>query len=151
MAGLRSVNICDFDPRLDRVPVAGDPFCPDVVRLTSLFGVGGGGAKPGSRIGTPEPCEKVREGDSGGAMLDLGLPCCDSGRIDSRLIHEPPEETESRMFSTIGRDATSLCRMKDCLRPVSLADPGACTLNGRCVRGELATGDARGLKVGSPT
>jgi hypothetical protein len=66
-------------------------------------------------MGVPEPWEK-REGASG-PMLDLGLPCCESGRMDeSRLIHDPFEDTESLAFSAIGRAVRSFCLMNDCLR-----------------------------------
>lgn len=74
------------------------PFCPDVVvLLTSLFGEAReAGGWP--RIGTPEPCEKVME-DESGPTLDLRLPFWDSGRSDSLLIQESFDETESLLFS----------------------------------------------------
>lgn len=64
-------------------------------------------------MGAPEPCEKVREGESG-PMLDLMLPCCERGRIDSRLIHEPLDENESLASSAMGGGAQSPCLIKDC-------------------------------------
>jgi len=93
-----------------------------VVRFTSLFGALCDGFGPASSIGAPEPFEKARDGESG-PKLDRGLlPCCDKGRIDSRLSHESREDTESRAFSTIGRVVTSPCRIKECLLSLSLGD-----------------------------
>lgn len=57
-----------------------------------------------------------------GPKLDLGLPCCEVGRSDSRLLHVPcVEETESREVSALfaGVD-TSLDRIYDCRRLVVL-------------------------------
>lgn len=45
-------------------------------------------------MGAPEPCEELNRAESA-AMLDLGLPCCDRGRMDRRLNHEPLEDIES--------------------------------------------------------
>jgi len=87
-------------------------------------------------MGAPEPCEKVRDGESG-ATLDLGLPCCDSGRMESRLIHESLEETESLGgFSAIGLELRSACRKNECLLSFSLGDE-TCIPEGRCVRDEF--------------
>lgn len=75
-------------------------------------------------MGAPEPCENVRDGESG-PMLDLGLPCCDNGRIESRLIHESLEDTESRVtLSAIG-ERGSLWRINEFLRSLSLRDTEA--------------------------
>ena len=47
-------------------------------------------------------------------MLDLGLPCCDRGRIDQRrLIHEPFEENESLETSEMGGGTLSACLMAE--------------------------------------
>jgi len=136
VAGLRSVSICDFDDLLDKVPCCGEFCCPDVVRFTSLLGAVCDGPVPGSRIGAPEPYEKVRDGESG-PKLDLGLPCWDNGRMDSRRIHESLEDTESRGgFSTIGRELRSLCRINECLLSLSLGDK-TCMPEGRCARDEF--------------
>lgn len=92
---------------------------PDVVpRLTSLLGGNWGTAEPSEdNMGAPEPWEKS-EGASG-PILDRGLPCCESGRIEeSRFIHDPLEDTESLEFSAIGRADRSFCLKKDCLRLV---------------------------------
>ena len=40
-------------------------------------------------------------------MLDLWLPCCEEGRIDSFCIHEPFDEIESLCSSTGGGIAVS--------------------------------------------
>lgn len=56
--------------------------------------------------------------------------------MDSRLIHESLDETESRWeFSAMGREVTSLCRMNECLRlaPFGGATWATWTLKGRCV------------------
>jgi len=80
-----------------------------------LFGGSCGEPDPeGESIGAPEVWENIREGESGPNMLDLGLPCCESGRMERRLIHDPLEDTESLAFSAIGRFVRSVCRMKDC-------------------------------------
>lgn len=94
VAGLRSV----LEPRLVSVP-----WCAGVagVLLTSLLGGSCCGTGPvGERIGAPEPCENDIDGESG-PTLDRGLPCWESGRIDSRFIHEPFDDTESRMSSAM--------------------------------------------------
>lgn len=73
----------------------------DDVRFTSLFGVGGGTAGCWrARIGTPEPCEKAIEAESG-PTLDRGLPCCDDGRRESLLIQELVDENEVRGASAM--------------------------------------------------
>lgn len=63
-------------------------------RFTNLFG---GSCDDRSleagRIGAAEPNENI-EGESG-PILDLRLPCWDSGRMDSLRIQEPLEDTES--------------------------------------------------------
>lgn len=67
----------------------------DDVRFTSLFGGSDGAVVlKGDSMGAPEPCEKVMEGEFG-PTLDLGLPCCERGRMDSLLIHDPFDEMES--------------------------------------------------------
>lgn len=97
MAGLRSVGTCDLEPLLDIGPLTA---LPDVARFTSLFGGNCVGLTAEfDRNGAAEPLEKVREGESG-PTLDLGLLFCDMGIIDSRLIHEPFDETESLLFSS---------------------------------------------------
>jgi hypothetical protein len=84
-------------------------------------------------MGAPEPCEKVRDGESG-PKLDRGLPCWDSGRMESRRIQESREDTDSRGgFSTIGRELKSVCLMNEFLLSLSLA----CKPEGRCARDEL--------------
>lgn len=55
-----------------------------------------------------------------GPMLDLGLPCCERGRIDSLRIHDPFDENESLDTSVIVEAAKSPCRTKDCRRLVPL-------------------------------
>lgn len=89
-----------------------------VPRLTSLLGGNWEVDEPLlDSIGAPEPWEN-RDGASG-PMLDLGLPCCESGRMEeSRFIHEPLEDIESLAFSANGRAFDSFCLMIDCLRLV---------------------------------
>ena len=152
MAGRRSVSTWDFDPRRGR-PVAG-PVCPEVVLLTNLFGAACSvGGCPS--IGTPEPCEKAPEpcekvmDDVSGPTLDLGLPCWDSGRRDSRRIQESLDDTESRAFSAIGLDARSPNLMKECLRPVALGDVAWTAVSGRGTPGVGGGCEVRGEGVAS--
>ena len=92
------------------------PSCAAVVLLTSLFrACCGGVAEEGGRNGCAEVWEKVKDGEST-RMLDLGLPCWDSGRMDKRRIHDPLDETESRETSEMGGGTHSFCRMKECRR-----------------------------------
>ncbi len=109
VAGLRRVGICDLEFRLERVP--GLLSWAAVVRLTSLLRGCCGGTAEGDSMGAAEPCEKVTDGESR-ATLDRGLPCCDSGRMDRRRIHEPLDESESRETSDMG-GAQSAWRMKE--------------------------------------
>jgi hypothetical protein len=105
------------------------PFCPDVALLTNLFGaVWKVGDCPS--IGTPEPCEKVTD-DESGPMLDLRLPCCDNGRRDSRRIQESLDDTESLAFSAIGWDVKSPPRMNECRLPLDLGDETETPVSGR--------------------
>jgi len=65
-------------------------------------------------MGAPEPCENVTEGESS-MTLERGLPCCERGRMDNRLIQEPLDDTESRETSDMGGGAQSpACRMNEC-------------------------------------
>ena len=66
----------------------------------------------GESIGAEEPWEKVTDGESG-PTLDLVLPCCDRGRIDSRRIHDPLDEKESRESSAMVGAGKSPVRMND--------------------------------------
>lgn len=97
--------------------MAGLLFGTDVVpRLTSLLGGSWESTESlWESIGAPEPWENT-DGASG-PILDLGLPCCESGRIEERrFIHDPLEDIESLLFSAIGRAVRSLCLINDCLR-----------------------------------
>lgn len=113
VAGLRKFGRWDFD-RGREVP-EGLLLVVDDVRLTSLFGVGGGTARCwGERIGAPEPWEKAIDVESG-PTLDRGLlPCCDSGRIESLLTQEPEDEKEVLGVSPIVLNAGSACLDTDC-------------------------------------
>lgn len=96
MAGRRRVGKCDLD--LGR---AADSSDVEGVRLTSLFGVGGGAAGcVGESIGAPEPWEKAMDVESG-PTLDRGLSCCEEGRIESLLIHELLDEKDVLGVSAI--------------------------------------------------
>ena len=107
MAGLRNVGRWDFDRGREVAPKLSPAL--DGVRLTSLFGVGGGptGCR-GERIGAPDPYEKAIDVESG-PTLERGLPCCDSGRIESLRIQELVDETEPLRASETVLNDGSLC------------------------------------------
>lgn len=69
--------------------------------------------------------------DESGPMLDLVLPCWDSGLSDKRRIQDSLDDTESRGFSAIGRDARSPNRIKECLLPLDLGDETWTPVRGR--------------------
>lgn len=52
-------------------------------------------------MGAADPYENETDGESA-SMLDLGLPCCDNGRIDRRFNQEPDDEMDSLEPSTTG-------------------------------------------------
>lgn len=74
------------------------------------------------------------DGDSG-PMLDLMLPCCESGLIDRRRSHESLDDTESRDGASASRpDGESPCRRS----PVRLSlNGGTCVVNDRAARDEF--------------
>jgi hypothetical protein len=89
------VGTCDREPLLDNDPLA---TLPDVALLTSLFGGNCAGPLPGlDRIGAAEPCDRFSDGESGPKILDLGL---ELGIVDSLLIQDPLDETESLLGSS---------------------------------------------------
>lgn len=99
VAGLRNVGIC---ARELRRPAAGElrPGYADDL-LTSLLGECWGiGLLDPPKMGAPEPWEKM-DGEPG-PMLDLQLSWCETGRSDSRRIHEPLDvDVESLESSAI--------------------------------------------------
>ena len=134
MAGLLSVGACDLGPL--RVSLL------DGTRFTSLFGGNGAGLLPvSSSIGVPEP---LIEGESG-PTLDLGLLFTEIGSAESRLIQEPFEEPESRLFSSPSfGDDRSLCLAIDHLLLILLL-LSARVVRGRCCR----TGGRAGEELNS--
>lgn len=100
VAGRRKLCMLDFEPRLGIVPPM-PSFSPVVPLLTSLFGcTGWSGAGPS--IGAADPKENAKDVESI-AMLDLGLPCWDNGRMESRLIHESLDDNGSPPTSAMTR------------------------------------------------
>lgn len=74
------------------------------------------------------------DGESG-PMLDLMLPCCESGLIDRRRNHESLDDTESRAGASASRaDGESPWRRS----PVRLSlSAGTCVVNDRAARDEF--------------
>lgn len=94
---------------------AGPFACVDVTRFTNLFGgICAGTQSEGPSIGAADPYEKVKDEESG-PRLDLGLPCWDKGRMESRLIQDPREDMESRGTSDIGGGTPSPGRINEAL------------------------------------
>lgn len=103
----------------------------DGVRLTSLFGVGGVlKERDCGRIGTPDAWEKAAI-DESGPMLDRSLPCCERGRRESLLIHDPLDEMEALGVSEmVAKAGCSPCLESDCLLLRDFGDV-TCAVRGR--------------------
>lgn len=93
------------------------------VRLTSLFGVGGGtDGYAGERIGALEPWENAAIEVLSGPTLERRLPCCEDGRIESLLIHELLDEVEFLGVSAIVLNCGSTGLDMDCRRLGALGE-----------------------------
>mgnify|MGYP006976734904 FL=1 len=82
--------------------------------------------------------------DESGAVLDLGLPCWDSGRRDRRRIHDSRDELESRAFSTVAFGVGSLDRRKKGLIHSDLDEESCAAVAGRGIFAELVASGERG-------
>lgn len=133
----------DLEPLRDGAPSA---TFPEVLRLTSLFGGSWAWLSEGfERIGAAEPCDIASDGESG-PMLDLGLLFWDIGMVESRLIHEPLDETESRLESSpalLRSEPKSPFRTNESCLPREVLKESNLVLEGREVpsRGEGAAGE----------